>query len=154
MKPGLLIILAASGLIALTAQQSPKPAVYTTAQAAAGRAAYLTTCALCHTANLTGRKGDPGELPPLDALSEEMQIVVSNAGGQVPPLTGAAFMAKWETTRDLSRRVNEAVGGFPPLGRDKNTYLNLTAYFLQVSGARPGAQDLTAATAVRLSDLR
>jgi len=33
---------------------------------------------------------------------------------------------------------------------DENTYLNLTAYFLQVNGARPGTQELTSATAVAL----
>jgi hypothetical protein len=83
-----------------------------------------------------------------------MQKVISDAGGQVPPLTGPDFMAKWETTRNLSRRVDEAVGGFPPLGRDKTTYLNLTAYFLQSSGAKPGTQELTAATNVELRSLK
>ncbi len=31
--------------------------------------AYENTCGKCHTPTLTGRKGDPGELPPLSSLS-------------------------------------------------------------------------------------
>jgi hypothetical protein len=145
-------VIAGCGFIVLTAQETAQPGVYTAAQADAGRAAYLTSCAKCHTAALTGRTGAPGELPPLDSLPAVMQEVVRGAGGVVPALTGPEFIARWKarTTRDLSRRVDEAVGGFPPEGRDKDTYLNLTAYFLRAIGARAGTQALTAATAVEI----
>jgi hypothetical protein len=82
-----------------------------------------------------------------------MQEVVRAAGGQVPPLIGANFMSKWGTTRDLSSRIKTAVGGFPPADLSDETYLNLTAYILQANGARPGAQSLTAATAVEIRSL-
>jgi hypothetical protein len=35
-----------------------------------------------------------------------------------------------------------AIGGFPPAGLDDNTANNMAAYFLQVSGARAGTQEL------------
>src|SRR5258708_5641724 len=125
--------LAACGLLLLAAQQPPPPAVYTAAQATAGRTAYLSTCGKCHTASLTGRKGVPGELPLISDLPANMQEVIAGAGGYVPPLVGSAFIAKWATTNDFSKRINEAVGGFPPEGRDKTTYLKLTAYILQAN---------------------
>jgi hypothetical protein len=73
----------------------------------------------------------------------------------VPPLAGSDFMAAWgaRTTGELSRRVREAVGGFPPEGSDKETYLNLTAYFLQANGARPGTQPLTATKSVEIRSI-
>jgi len=78
-------------------------------------------------------------------------------GGRIPPLAGAntafqPFLSKWgpRTTADLSRRINEAVGGFPPKPLDQETYLNLTAYVLQVNGASAGSQPLTKSTAVEI----
>ena len=131
-------------------QKNEAPQVFTAAQAAAGKAAYESTCISCHTSSLNGRTGAPGELPPLESLSPVMQQVVANANGQVPPLAGEAFMAKWggKTTQELSRRVNEAVGGFRPRNATDATYLELTAYFLEANGARPGREPLTSATAV------
>jgi hypothetical protein len=84
-----------------------------------------------------------------------MQKVVREAGGQVPPLAGADFMAIWgtRTTQELSARVQVAVGGFRPPASDKDTYLDLTAYFLQVNGARAGTQALTAGTAVEIRSI-
>jgi hypothetical protein len=67
----------------------------------------------------------------------------------IPALAGAKFMAVWgvRTTQDLSRRVMEAAG------QDDETNLNLTAYILQVNGAKPGAQPLTTATAVEIRSI-
>jgi mono/diheme cytochrome c family protein len=136
--------IAGYGFFVLTGQPAAPPAVFTAAQAAAGRTAYLSSCVKCHTDALTGRDGT-GDIP------EFLQIY----DGKIPPLAGAnsafpPFMTKWSerTTRDLSRRINEAVGGFPPQDRDEDTYLNLTAYILQVNGAQPGTQALTPSTAV------
>jgi mono/diheme cytochrome c family protein len=135
------------------AEPTAIPTVITAAQAAAGRTAYQSVCVNCHTDSLGGRNGDEAnELPLVASLSDEWQKIVRAAGGngKVPPLTGATFMARWSTrtTRAFSARVNTAVGGFPPKDMDETTYLNLTAYFLQMNGAQPGPQKLTSETAV------
>ena len=137
------------GILALTGEEA-QPAVYTAVQAAAWRTAYESTCLKCHTPTLLGRNGDPGELPPLSSIPAVMQKVVRDSGGKVPPLADASFMARWSqrTTKALSTRIQTAVGGFPPEGTDEQTSLKITAYILQVNGARPGSQELTAATAV------
>ena len=126
----LFTLLAGLGLL-LPAQQ-PTPAVFTAAQAEAGRTAYLSSCAACHTETLIPSAG------------------AKYMGQEIPPLAGANFMAKWgtQTTGDLSRRIKVAIGGFPPKETNEKTYLDLAAYVLQVNGARPGSQELTAATAV------
>jgi len=106
------------------------------------------------TEKLTGRKGESGELPVLSSLPEDMLKVVRAYNGKVPPLVDSAFIDRWGTTRDLSRRIREAVGGFPPQNSDDQTYLTLTAYILQSNGARPGNQPLSATTAVELRGLQ
>ena len=148
--------LAAGGCFLLTGQDSPPPAVYTAAQATEGRTAYASTCGKCHLDSLMGRTGDPGELPAVDSLPAVMRDVIRGTGGIVPPLAGADFMKVWgaRTTRDLALRVQNAVGGFRPEGSDKETYLNLTAYFLQANGASAGAKALTAATAAKIRSLQ
>jgi hypothetical protein len=62
------------------------------------------------------------------------------------------FLNKWgpRTTTDLSRRITETIGGFPPKPLDQETDLNLTAYVLQVNGASAGSQPLTRSTAVEI----
>jgi len=141
--------LAGCGFFVLTGQQAARPAVYTAAQAEAGRTAYENSCAKCHTDTLVGRDGT-GEIP------EFLQIYA----GKIPPLAGAnsafePFMTKWgaRTTKELSSRIKVAVGGFPPQGLDDKTYLNLTAYVLQFNGARPGTQALTNDTAVEIRSI-
>lgn len=140
---------AGCGFLVLMGQAAAKPAVFTAAQAAAGRTAYLSSCVNCHTDALVGHDGT-GEIPEF----------LRPYGGKIPPLAGAnaaypPFLAKWgpRTTSDLSRRIQEAVGGFPPDGRNAETYLNLTAYVLEMNGAKPGAGPLTAATSVRIESL-
>jgi hypothetical protein len=146
---------AGCGLMVLAAQEPAPPAVFTAAQADGGKAAYQSTCGKCHTATLLGRTGKPGELPPIDSLPVVMQEVVRAAGGNVPPLAGADFLARWEgqTTMDLSVRIKTAIGGFPPEGTGKDTYLDLTAYILQANGAQSGTQALTGATAVAIGQV-
>jgi hypothetical protein len=146
---------AGCALMVLAGQETAPPAVYTTAQADRGKTAYQSTCGKCHTATLLGRTGKPGELPPVDSLPAVMQEVVRGAKGNIPPLAGADFLARWEgqTTMDLSVRIKTAIGGFPPEGTDKDTYLDLTAYVLQANGAQPGTQALTGATAVAIGQV-
>jgi len=141
--------LAGCGVIVLTGQPAAPPAVYTEVQAAAGRTAYLNACAKCHTDTLIGRDGT-GEIPEF----------LRPYAGKIPPLAGAnsafaPFLTTWgaKTTKDLSSRVQVAIGGFPPEGLDEQTYLNLTAYILQANGARPGAKALTGTTAVEIRSI-
>ena len=149
-QPGLTAIAVLGfGLLVLTGQQSPtSPAVYTAAQADAGRTAYDSSCRKFHTETLIGRDGT-GEIPDF----------LQPYAGKIPPLTGAnsaftPFLTKWgpQKTDVLYRRIREAAGGFPPPGRklDEELCLQLTAYVLQVNGARAGTQPLTAATAVEI----
>jgi len=49
-----MVVIAACGVAILFAQQRPA-GPYTAEQAAAGRAAYQTNCAVCHAADMTGR---------------------------------------------------------------------------------------------------
>jgi hypothetical protein len=158
-----------SGLCVLTGQQPASSgvptsvsttiftSVFTQAQAEAGRNAYENTCGKCHTPTLLGRKGDPGELPPVGSLPAYMQEMAS---GPVPPLAGADFMGRWgsRTTAALTERINQAVGAFPPEGTNipvpghapaesDPTAVNITAWVLQVNGARAGTVPLTKTTA-------
>jgi mono/diheme cytochrome c family protein len=143
--------IAGCGFYTLTGQPASPPAVYTAAQAAAGRAAYQSSCAKCHTDTLIGRDGT-GEVPEF----------LKEYGGKIPPLAGAnaafpPFLTKWgaRTTKVLNSRIQGAVGGFPPPDRrlDEELYLNLTAYVLQANGARPGRQELSTATNVEIRSI-
>src|ERR1700688_1481477 len=130
-----LIVIAAGGaaLLAgiLTGQQPAiATAPYTQAQADAGRAAYQTSCAGCHGADLGGR----------------------NDASQ---LAGSLFMGSWgnRTTGDL---VGFMQGAMPPGnagGLSEATYLNIAAFILDSNGARPGAQPLTAAATVGIRSI-
>jgi hypothetical protein len=130
--------------LASAAQSEAPPAVFTEAQASAGRASYESVCVNCHTYALTGRTGEPGELPAISSLGESFQKGIQQADGRIPPLAGEAFIRRWaaRTTQALSTRIAVAIGGFPPAGLDDNTANDLAAYFLQVSGARAGTQEL------------
>ena len=85
---------AASGLFVLTAQKPDAPPVFTAAQAEAGRKAFQdkggtkamphAACAYCHTVALTGRNGDPGELPALSSLDPAVQKNIQDMGGENP----------------------------------------------------------------------
>ena len=140
------VVVVGSGFLALAGQSEAPPAVFTAAQAAAGRAAYESVCVNCHTYAVTGRKGDPGELPAISSLAETFRNGIQQAGGKIPPLAGEAFVKRWgaRTTQALSTRIATAISGFPPAGLDDKTANNLAAYFLQVSGARAGTQELGA----------
>jgi len=146
----LAVATALAGGLCVAAAQPPAPTVFSAAQAEAGRAAYENTCVKCHTVTLRGRTGDPSEMPPVSSLPADMQKMIQDRLGKVPPLAGPYFMARWgtRTTEDLSKRIQEAIGGFPPAGTNDTTALKITAYVLQVNGARPGTQELTATTAV------
>ena len=131
---------------------SPPPRLFTSAQARAGKVAYESSCGLCHRFNMQGRTGAPGELPDVNSLPENMIKTIDQNGEQVPPLVGTRFMAHWgaKSTKEYVARVATAIQGFPPKNAGSDTALQLTAYFLQMNGAKPGTVPLGAATSVSL----
>lgn len=133
----------------LSGQQSNGERIFTTAQAAAGRAAYEKTCGRCHTLTLMGRQGNPEERPTVGSLSEADQKFIANAGGRVPPLAGKVFLQRWgsKTAWQLVSRFQEAKFSFEEPGlTDDELIVDITAYVLQVNGAKAGSQALTRTT--------
>ncbi len=132
----------------LSAQQ-----VFTAAQAEAGRAIYERTCGQCHRSNLMGRRGAADELPPLSSLSKTYQDFVGE-DGLVPPLAGNVFLERWgqKTAGELVWRFQETVDdpvlAFKDMGGEAT--VNLTAYILQVNGARAGSEALTRYTSANV----
>jgi len=153
----LLVAAVLLGVSCLVAQDNALPSVFTAAQAEAGRKAFQekggtsgnkdAACAYCLTVNLTGRTGAPDEAPALRSLEPAMQNAIQNFG-TIPSLAGRKFMALWgsRTTRDLTSRIKLAAGQYEP----EETAVNLTAYILQVNGAKAGAQPLTAETSIEI----
>ena len=140
-----------AGLFVLSGQQPTPSGTFTSAQAEAGRAAYERTCGQCHTSTLLGRKGDPGELPPISSLPAHWQKFIGPRG-YVAPLAGKVFIDRWggKTAGELIARFQETVDD-PVLkfeGMNEETTVNITAYVLQVNGAKAGTQPLTRATDV------
>ena len=135
-------------------QQDPLSSVFTAAQAEAGRVAYEKTCGKCHTQTLMGRKGDAGELPPLDSLSASYQGFIRKYG-PVPALAGKDFVARWKvkTAAQVVARFNEGVGAFPPEGMHAETAVEITAYALQVSAAKPGNRPLSKTTDLAIGSI-
>jgi len=139
------------GLFVLAGQQPAPSDVFTSAQAEAGRTAYENACGKCHTNTLMGRKGDGGELPPISSLSATWQKFIGPRG-YVAPLAGQVFIDRWggKTAAELIARFQETVDD-PVLkfeGMNDETTVNITAYILQVNGAKAGTQPLTRTTDV------
>ena len=132
---------------------TPAPRVFTAEQARAGKIAYESSCGLCHQFNMQGRTGEPGELPDVRTLPENMIKTIDQSGGQVPPLVGPKFMARWgaKSTKEYVARVANAMGAFPPRNVGSDTSVQLTAYFLKMNGAKPGKTPLTTQTGVTLN---
>jgi hypothetical protein len=135
-----------AGLFVLSGQQTAPSRVFTQAQAEAGRRSYDNTCGRCHTYTLMGRKGAEGELPPVSSLSEADQKFIGNPN-RVPPLAGEVFLSRWgmKTVAQLIDRFQITVSdpNFKFKDIDDDTTVNITAYVLQVNGAKAGTQPLT-----------
>ena len=148
-KALLAAVLLIAGHFALTGQQAPQIAVFTAAQAEAGRAAYGNTCGKCHTPNLLGRKGEEGELPPVSSLSAAYQKFIGNPN-RVPALAGKVFLSRYgeKTAAELIARFQITVSDpfFQFEGINEDTTVNITAYVLQRNGAKTGDQPLTRST--------
>ena len=155
-KALLAAVLLGSGFFVLTGQEPAPSGVFTTAQAEAGRKAYERTCGKCHTNTLTGRKGDPGELPPISSLSVSYQKFIGPRGF-VAPLTGKVFIDRWggKTAAELIARFQETIDDpyFQFEGMSDATTVDITAYVLQVNGAKAGTQPLTRKTSVLVSSI-
>jgi hypothetical protein len=139
------------------AQARERGSAFSREQAAAGAIAIRDpsfTCTDCHTSSLRGRTGADGELPPLDVLRADYQKLVRGNGGRVPALAGPEFAARW-ANRSIQDLVTEFKRRFePPMSRfDEATQLNMIAYVLQVNGATPGGEPLTATSDVRIGSL-
>src|ERR1700682_5398600 len=81
-----IVVVAGLEFLASAAQSEGPRTIFTEAQAVAGRASYQSVCVNCHTYALTGRKGEPGELPAISSLAETFQKGIQQAGGRIPPL--------------------------------------------------------------------
>ncbi len=115
---GVLIVAAQKG----SAQQPAPAALFTAAQATAGRAAYQANCASCHAADLSGT-------------------------GNASPLAGGLFIGSWgdKSPSDLVSFMEGAMPPGNPGGLGEPTYLNITAFLLESNGGRAGNTALTAA---------
>jgi hypothetical protein len=146
----LAITLLGAGLVT-TGQQPDRPAIFTAAQAEAGRRAYDNSCGKCHTYTLLGRKGEDGELPPVASLSAPYQKFIGTPN-HVPPLAGKVFLSRWgqKTAAELIARFQVTASDpfFQFEGMNEETTVNITAYVLQTNGAKPGSQPLTRTTSV------
>ena len=151
----LAIALLGSGL-PTTGQQPASPAVFTAAQAKAGLTAYENSCGKCHTYTLLGRKGEDGVLPPVSSLSAPYQKFIGTPN-HVPPLAGKVFLSRWgeKTAAELIARFQVTASDpfFQFQGMNDDAVVNITAYVLQMNGAKAGAEPLTRKTSVVVNSI-
>ena len=121
---------AASCAVVLAGQQPAPDAVYTANQAAAGRAAYDASCAVCHR-------------PDLGGLNE------------APQLAGGNFMSEWgpRSTAELVEYIARTMPPANPGAVSATAAADIVAYLLQANGAVPGAQPLAPATSVGIGSV-
>src|SRR5262249_54138615 len=116
------------GFVLVAGQQAPA-AVYSAAQAAAGRTVYQASCASCHMPDLAGRN-------------------------EAPQLAGNNFMNTWRSrsTRDLFEFIQSTM---PPTGESLSAdqYLAVAAFILQANGAPVGTQAFAPTTAVPIGSI-
>jgi hypothetical protein len=133
--------------VVLSGQESVPPAVFTVAQAEAGRAAYERSCGMCHTYAVSGRSGKEGELPSLESLPEPYQKFIGPRKW-VPALMGKRFVDTYgqKTLQELFVLFRGAADTTPAseLNMSDETLVDITAYILQKNGAKAGDQPLTA----------
>jgi mono/diheme cytochrome c family protein len=127
--PVLLVFLGAACLWSRSAVPSGQTAVFTAAQAAAGRTAYRAHCAACHASDLGGRD-------------------------DAPALAGPDFLKTWgpRTTAQLHDFIRTTM---PPDGGTlaPEEYLAVVAHLLERNGAVAGVQPLDATTAAGIASL-
>jgi hypothetical protein len=152
----LTIALLTSGRLILIGQQPATPAVFTAAQADAGRTVYNNSCGKCHTYTLLGRKGEEGELPPVVTLSPPYQKFIGTPN-HVPPLAGKVFLSRWgqKTAGELIARFQVTASDpfFEFQDMNDDAVVNITAYVLQMNGAKAGGQPLTKSTSAVINSI-
>jgi mono/diheme cytochrome c family protein len=137
-------------------QQSDRVAIFTSVQAVAGRVAYEKSCGRCHTLTLMGRQGKEDELPAVTSLSDADRKFIADYDNRVPPLAGKFFLDRWgsKTAAELVARFQEAKFSFKEAGlTDDEDIVRITAYVLQVNGAKPGSQALTRGTTATVNSV-
>ena len=137
-------------------QQSDRGKIFTSAQAVAGRVAYEKSCGRCHTLTLMGRQGNADERPSVSSLSDADRKFIGEYDNHVPPLAGKAFLGRWgsKTAAQLVARFQEAKFSFNEAGlTDDEDIVRITAYVLQVNGAKPGTQALTRGTTAAVNSV-
>ncbi|MEP7116237.1 MAG: cytochrome c, partial [Acidobacteriota bacterium] len=109
-------VIAVGATLPVAGQAPAGAAVFTAAQADAGKAHFQTTCSPCHGADL--------------------------GGADAPALAGVDFAKAWstQTTSDLFKYVQGMPPGGTPLPDDEN--LTVVAFILQQNGAVAGATPL------------
>jgi hypothetical protein len=145
------ITLFGTGLLAMTAQETASAPVFTAAQAEVGRSAYENSCGQCHTYSLRGRKGEDGETPPASTLPDPYMKFIGPRM-RVPALVGKDFVGKYgqKPVADMFSLFRGAADTTPvsELHMSDDTLVDITAYILQMNGAKPGDRVLTRETRV------
>lgn len=109
---------------------------YTKTEAAKGKVAFDSHCALCHQYSMVGREpgNDRNESPDINTLSESDLKFLDGNGGTVPPLIGSKFFSKQKakSLAEFSAFVSSAAISFPPTGKVEMplTYFQIAAYVL------------------------
>jgi alcohol dehydrogenase (cytochrome c) len=125
-----LVTVAIFGAVAASDQTRTSLALYTAAQADAGRVAYLSHCASCHLPGLAG-------------------------SNEAPELAGSNFIRAWgaRTVSDLLALIRTTM---PPADRGNlgsGNYTDLVAFLLSANGALAGERPLTAETRVAIGSV-
>ena len=99
------------------------PIQFSAGQADQGKAVYQSTCAACHGSQLEGGPGGP-------------------------PLTGSAFLRRWEAQPGdaLPNFIKAKMPPTSPGSLGQPAVTNVFAYLLQTNGGKPGQADLPADT--------
>ena len=97
--------------------------VYSASQAARGETAYVTACARCHAASLSG-------------------------GDEAPPLAGTGFLGNWngQTLAQLHDRIRTTMPSDDPSTFARPLITDVVAYMLKVNGFPAGRADLPTTT--------
>jgi mono/diheme cytochrome c family protein len=117
------LVVAATVLVSAQTPRTLQDGVYTNAQAARGQAVYAQRCASCHG-------------PALE-------------GAQAPPLTGAAFVGRWQT-EPLSALFTKIAKTMPldaPGDLTTQQSVDVLAHILKTGGFPAGRAELAAADA-------
>jgi hypothetical protein len=103
-----------------------------------------------------GRVGNPDERPPVGSLSDADRRFMADFDYSVPPLAGKTFLQRWgsKSAAQLVSRFQEAKFSFKEAGlTDDEDIVRITAYILQVNGAKPGSRALTRETAAAINSV-